>query len=503
MNAGRQVPAAPPPFETQFFEQQSPAPTVQASKSDLQPLPPGSAAQTLPVQRPVQHSVPAPQEVPVCLQVPPSHTPAVHLSEQHSPAEPQLPPAGLQNAAVVQVAAPAGPLHIAEQQSVPMVQESPAPAHDTVGDTQVWLVGSQSPEQHSCEVAQVAARSLQSVTGTVQTLFAQEFVQQSLIEVQALPAGEQVAVETHWFPAQPSDSPAQQSAGTEQDPPECEQAGTWQVRVAPPAGQRRPMQQSPSVRQGALALPQVGGGVQVPFVHESEPLQQGTVGEQVPFVAPQVVGGTQAAGAVPAPSGSTQESAPLQQPTVPEQTSLVAAQVAGAVQTLFVHESAPLQQGTSGGEQVAPVPAQTAGAVHFRGAPVQVSAGLQQLASEVQVEPVPLHRVGTVQTLLPTAPAQAPTAPLQHSESVTHGEPVPTQDEGTVHVSAAQTSVAPQHGSEAQDAPVAAQVGGGGGGGGGLEPLDFPVHAPSSRAAATTRTLNAGRAARDMVFSPG
>jgi hypothetical protein len=300
----------------------------------------------------------------------------------------------------------------------------------------------------------------------------------------------------------------------------------------------------------------VGGGVQVPFVHESEPLQQGTVGEQLPFVAPQVAGGTQVAGAVPAPSGSTQESAPLQQATVPEQTALVAAQVAGGVQTLLVQESAPLQQGTSGGEQVAPLPAQTAGAVHFAGAPVQVSAELQHSADEAQVEPVPLHRVGTVQTLLPTAPAQAPTAPLQQSESATQEEPVPAQDEGTVQVPAAQTSPLVQHGSEAQEVPVAAQVGAGVahrwvvrlqnpevqsaasphptpsaqvfpsarqvappqstpvsvpfftasvqvGGGGGFEPPDFPVHAPRSRAAATTRTVNAGRTARDMVFSPG
>ena len=75
MYAGRQVPAEPPVFETQFFEQQSPAPTVQASDRVLQPFPPGSAAHCFVVlsQRPVQHSLPAAQDVPICLQVVPLH----------------------------------------------------------------------------------------------------------------------------------------------------------------------------------------------------------------------------------------------------------------------------------------------------------------------------------------------------------------------------------------------------------------------------------------------
>lgn len=344
----------------------------------------------------------------------------------------------------------------------------------------------------------MAASGLHWFAGWVHTPFAQELVQQVVDERQAVPAGSQVAVETQVFPAQPSDSPAQQSVGRVQEPERCEQAGAWQVRVPAPAGQTRPTQQSPSPVHGALALPQVGGGVQVPFVHESELLQQGTVGEQAPLVAPQVAGGTQVV--VPSRSGSTHESAPLQQGTVPVHCAPVAAQAAGGVQRLFVQESAPLQQGTDGGEQVLPLPAQTAGAVHLFGVPVQPSAGLQQSASVVQVEPVPAHAVGFVQTLLPTAPAHAPARPLQQSESCVQAEPVPAQAAGTVHFPPAQTFSCTQQGSEAQEAPVAAQVGGGGGGG--VPPDDFPLQAPRARAAASARTACAGRKARDMDVLP-
>lgn len=145
MYAGRQVPAAPPPFETQFFEQQSPAPTVHASKRVLQAFPPGRAAQAFPVQTPVQHSLGAPQDAPVCLQLPPPQRFPVQASEQHSPGEVQAPPSGLQNAAVVQVPAPppAGTAHIAEQQSVPVRQVAPWPPQVTVGEAHCCVVPSQ------------------------------------------------------------------------------------------------------------------------------------------------------------------------------------------------------------------------------------------------------------------------------------------------------------------------------------------------------------------------
>jgi hypothetical protein len=251
-------------------------------------------------QRPVQQSEPAAQVAPCCLQVVPLQVaePTSQESEQHSPEDAQLPPAGLQNAAVAQVAEPAAPVQNAEQQSAPVRQASPAPPQEMVGDAQTFPpAASQKPEQQSFAAAQLAESCLQTLEGSVQTPFAQALVQQSALVVQPEPAAPQVAVPTQRFAAQPSPSPAQQSLGTVQACDRCEQAGVWQVRVAPPAGQTRPMQQSPSVRQGALADPQVGGAVQWPEVQESEALQHGTVAEQAPFVALQVAGGTQLAGA--------------------------------------------------------------------------------------------------------------------------------------------------------------------------------------------------------------
>jgi hypothetical protein len=169
--------------------------------------------------------------------------------------------------------------------------------------------------------------------------------------------------------------------------------------------------------------------VQVPLTQESDALQQGTLGEHDPFVAPQTAGATQVAGAGPAPSGS-------------------------------MHESLPLQQGSPGGEQVEPVLAQTAGAVQTGSVPLQVSAGLQQLAAVVHEEPVPAHVAATVQTLLPGAPAQAPANGLQQSASTAQAEPVPAHAAAGSQRFPLQTSVAVQQGWLAQERPVAAQVGG-------------------------------------------
>jgi hypothetical protein len=505
---------APGAFGRQFFEQQSPAPTVQESASDLQPFPPGSAAHAFAVDptatgshSPVQHSLPEAQDAPRCRQEVPAQVPepVSQESEQHSPEEAQLPPVGLQNAAVAQVAAPAGPVQKAEQQSAPLVQGAPLWPQETVGEahTPAPPEPSQKPEQQSFPAAQASESCLHTFDGSVQTPLAHAFVQQSALPVQAWPAGQQVAEPTHTLPAQPSPSPAQQSPGTVHAPDRCEQAGTWQVRVAPPDGQTSPMQQSPSVRQGALAEPQLGGGTQVPEVHESDALQHGTDAEQPPFVAAQVAGGTQVAGAVPAPSGSTHESAPLQQGTVPVQGPPVAAQVAGAVQTLPVQASAALQQGTEGGEHVAPVPAQVAGAVQtlLPGAPAQAPPKrLQQSASTVQEDPVPAQVAGSVQTLLPAAPAQAPAKLVQQSASTVQEDPVPWHVAGTAQRLPAQTSVAEQHGSVAQDPPAFAQVAAVVGAW-----LDPPLHDARTREApsAKARAENVGRAERNMSSSPG
>jgi hypothetical protein len=498
------VPAAPPVFETQFFEQQSPTPTVQESPSVLQPLPPGRAAHALVVvpattgsHSPVQHSGAVEQDAPCCLQEPAWQVfvPGSHASEQHSPDEPQGLPTALQNAAVAQVAEPAGPLHISEQQSEAALQAAPLPPQVPAGDAQTPLPldVSQRPEQQSFAAAQLAAIGWQTLTGSVQTPFAHAFVQQDALVRQAPPAALQVAVLTQALPAQPSPSPAQQSAGMEQDCERCEHAGTWQVRAPDAGGQARPMQQSASARQGALAAPQVGAGVQVPLTHESDALQHGTVGEQAPFVAPHVAGGTQVV--VPELVGSMQESPPLQHGTVPEQAPFVPAQLAGAVQTLPVQESAPLQHATPGGAQAAPVPAQTAGAVQTLGVPEHVSAGLQQSELEVQVAPVPAQLAALVQTLLPAGPAQAPARALQQSESPAQLEPVPAQAAGAAQRFPAQTSLAVQHGREAHEEPRAAQVAVGGGLSGSL----FGGAQAALRSAARTAAASGKRTVRTMA----
>jgi hypothetical protein len=259
--------------------------------SDLQPLPPGSAAQ-VPLQNPVQHSEPEVQATPAWRQAVPEHAPATQESEQHSPEVWQGPPCGLQNAGVVQVAEPDGPEHIPEQHSEADWHDALAPLQASAGDRQTPAPPevSQRPEQQSLEAVQPWSSCLQRFEGSVQMPFAQVLVQQSAPVVHAAPAALQVAVATQTFPAQPR--PVQQSDGVVQASLACLQAGTWQVRAAPAVGHSRPMQQSALVRHGALATPQVGGGKQVPPVHESVPRQQGTVDEQAPFVAPQVAGAT-------------------------------------------------------------------------------------------------------------------------------------------------------------------------------------------------------------------
>src|SRR5690242_3659435 len=138
--------------------------------SDLQPLPPGSAAQRWSApQSPVQHWLPAVQAVPVWLQTVPAQAWLTHDSEQHSPDESQLPPSGLQNAGVVQVAAPDGPEHMPEQHPDADWHEAPAPPQLTAGDahTPVPLEVSHTPEQQSFAAVQPASSALHTFDGSV------------------------------------------------------------------------------------------------------------------------------------------------------------------------------------------------------------------------------------------------------------------------------------------------------------------------------------------------
>ncbi len=129
-----------PPW--QLVEQQSPG-AAQASPSVLQALEPGSGWQAPVVQRPVQHSVPAPQAVVVGLQAVLAQRPLTQESEQHSPGSAQAAPGVLQKAVDVQVLVVA--LQAVEQQpALPVTLQSvPAAWQVEIGAAQSLLDGLQ------------------------------------------------------------------------------------------------------------------------------------------------------------------------------------------------------------------------------------------------------------------------------------------------------------------------------------------------------------------------
>jgi hypothetical protein len=137
-----------PPW--QFVEQQS-TPVAQTSPSVLHALVPvgvGSAwhAAGVPEQRPVQHSVPAPQVVPVDLQVAFAQRPPTQDCEQHSPGSAHAAPGVLQNAVVVHVpafAARVGLLQAVEQHSPFAVQTAPLAAQVETGVAHACVTGLQ------------------------------------------------------------------------------------------------------------------------------------------------------------------------------------------------------------------------------------------------------------------------------------------------------------------------------------------------------------------------
>lgn len=145
----------------QFFEQQSPG-SVQASPRVLQPLPPGSGAHFwfTRSQLPVQQSADAVHGSSSCLHIVPPQVPrgaAGQESVQHSPAEAQAAPSGLQNAVVVQLPL----LQTLEQQSVEDAQEVPAVPQVTVGEAHTPEPPdvSHRPEQQSAASVQAAVRA--------------------------------------------------------------------------------------------------------------------------------------------------------------------------------------------------------------------------------------------------------------------------------------------------------------------------------------------------------
>jgi hypothetical protein len=554
--AGVQLPVVAPAVEgVQTVEQQSFVlfPMVHESKSVLHCVPPGSAAHAFVVVPGATGSQPPVQQSPSFVQVWPSclHEPLAHswvtgsqAIEQHSPEVVQLPPAGVQNWPPVHLAgsepSPSGSWHTVEQHSLPDVQSTPLPLQVVVGEAQRLVLGSQWPLQQSPSVAHETVSAAHRLVSFVQTWFAQAFVQQSAAVLHVAPTALQEAAATHWFPAQPRFSPAQQSETIAQVPPRCAHVGGWQVRWPDDGGQTSPAQQSASDAQKAVAIPHAWALVQTPPVQLSLFRQQPVVGPQAPPVAPQSEGATH----VP----PEQESAPRQQGWVASQPEApVATQLALGVQTPLTHPSAPLQQAIAP-PQAAPVPAQATGPAQTP--PVQVCAELQHVP---QAAPVPPQ--------LPDAPVQNPPEQVTPFAALQQVVPTPHASPRAAHVGAVQTllvqvsfasqQVVPrqdalvaahgatqcwvpshtpplQQGKVAQDAPRLAQVAGasqspeaaqtlgeqhdpleppqdwasarhcGVPPSLGLEPP--PEHAARARAAANARDVNAGRAMRDMAF---
>jgi hypothetical protein len=156
-----------PPW--QLVEQQSPG-SVQASPSVLHALAPGSGWQVVlgvPEQRPVQHSVAAPQAAPVDLHSVSEQTPTVQVPEQQSLGLTQEAPGTPQKMSDVQVWVVW--LHAVEQQSPLIAQVVPPSWHVETGTSQRSVLGLQYWSQHSALPVQVAPVFLQD-GGLSQTL---------------------------------------------------------------------------------------------------------------------------------------------------------------------------------------------------------------------------------------------------------------------------------------------------------------------------------------------
>jgi hypothetical protein len=221
-----------------LFEQQSPA-VRHASPRVLQPSPPGSGAQALPVQIPVQHWAPEVQASPWRRQAVPPHAPPVHESMQHSPEDAQGVPGGLQNDAATHVPVLS---HSPEQHWLSSgSQAAPLARHTVEGEAQRPAARSQNPEQQSASCPHERNSSAQVPSGSVQTPFAQALVQQVAPERQVPPAAVHAAGSTQRPPAQAVSSAWQQSDGTVQPVPP---RGMHAFAVQPFApSQKNPMQQ--------------------------------------------------------------------------------------------------------------------------------------------------------------------------------------------------------------------------------------------------------------------
>lgn len=239
-----------PPW--QLVEQQSPA-SAQASPRVLQALEPGSGWQALALQRPVQHSVPAPQEAEVALHTVPAQSPPTQESEQHSPALAQAAPGDAQKAVEVQVWVVV--LQAVEQQpALPLsVQSVPADWQVETGTAQRLVEGLQYPSQHSDPAVQETPMFLQVGGGAQWSVPSQKPEQQSASALQLPGLAVQVVAAAHALGV-PVQLPVQHSPPATQLAPLAWQ-GVAQVLVA----SQRPEQHSAPASQLAAAALHAGG----------------------------------------------------------------------------------------------------------------------------------------------------------------------------------------------------------------------------------------------------
>ena len=152
-----------PPW--QLVEQQS-EPSAHASPSVLQALVPVGAGNAWQVveQLPVQHSLPAEQEVPVALQEVLAHRPFTHDSKQHWLESAHAAPGVLQNAVVVQEPL----LQAPEQHAAFEAQDAPESEQVETGVAHCWITGLQYPLWQTASEVQEAPFGF-SVGGFAQT----------------------------------------------------------------------------------------------------------------------------------------------------------------------------------------------------------------------------------------------------------------------------------------------------------------------------------------------
>jgi hypothetical protein len=241
--------------------EQHSVPATQAFPSVVQvPIVLVTVAQKPPVHVPEQHCEGEVQAVPTVAHDVVAHVPAVHSSEQHSVGEVQPSPELLQN--VEEVHFPEA--HTVEQQSPSLAQVSPPTPQVGAGGAVHLRSVPHFPEQHApgLPAVQVAPWARHCPTGSTQSPFTQEFVQQFASE----PQGSLTTLHVVGATQLPVQAWLQHSEGVEQAVPFALQASG-----APQAPLLHWLEQhSLAPVQSAPSLLHVSAAPQKPLGHDPE-----------------------------------------------------------------------------------------------------------------------------------------------------------------------------------------------------------------------------------------